>query len=313
MPEGAGPGVGEVRRDLEYPVMTLVSAGWLVPQLGDVLVPLPGREATGYSANPPDGVLDVQVPEPGRAVVAAAGQCVPVGAERHRVHGGGAAGQGLAERAGVRGIGDIPQPDRAVGVARWPACALSGLNATESTSAAPPVRGWPSGRGCAGSATSPQPDHAVDRRSLASVCPSGLNATERMLARCRWSGPGRAGGVRGIGDTPTPRPRRRSLPPASVCPSGLNATEKTGAPVWSGGWPTGPGVRGIGDIPQPDRRVVAAAGQRVPVRAERHRPHGRLAAAGQGGPSGLGCAGSATSHSRIVPSSCRRPACARRG
>ena len=98
-------------------VMTLMNTRCLVPQLGDVLVPLPGREATGRGANPPDGVLDVQVPEPGRAVVAAAGQRVPVGAERHRVHGGGTAGQGLAERPGVRGIADIPQPDRAVGVA----------------------------------------------------------------------------------------------------------------------------------------------------------------------------------------------------
>ena len=51
----------------------LMNAGWLVRQLGDVLVPLLGREASGCGTDPFDGVLDVQVPEPGRAVVAAAG------------------------------------------------------------------------------------------------------------------------------------------------------------------------------------------------------------------------------------------------
>jgi len=95
----------------------LMTAGWLVSQLGDVLVPLPGGEAAGCGANPLDGVLHVQVPQPDRVVGVAAGQGVPVGAERHRIGGGGAAGQGLAEQLRVRGIGDIPQPDRAVGVA----------------------------------------------------------------------------------------------------------------------------------------------------------------------------------------------------
>jgi len=38
-------------------------------------------------------------------------------AERHRVHASAGAGHGLAERAGLRGSGDVPQPDRAVAAA----------------------------------------------------------------------------------------------------------------------------------------------------------------------------------------------------
>src|SRR5260370_12272825 len=95
----------------------LVNARRLVPQLGDVLVPLPGCEPAGGSTNPLDGVLDVEVPEPGRSIEAATGQQVLARAERHRPDGGGAAGQGLAERAGVRGIRDVPQPDLAVDAA----------------------------------------------------------------------------------------------------------------------------------------------------------------------------------------------------
>ena len=47
-----------------------------------------------------------------------------------QTRGDAAAGQGLAERAGVRGIGDIPQPDRAVDA---PVASVRppGLNATE--------------------------------------------------------------------------------------------------------------------------------------------------------------------------------------
>jgi hypothetical protein len=39
---------------------------------------------------------------------------MPVGAEGQRTYSSSAAGQGLAERPGLRGIGDIPQPDRTV-------------------------------------------------------------------------------------------------------------------------------------------------------------------------------------------------------
>ena len=45
---------------------------------------------------------------------------------------------GAAQRAGMRGIGDIPQPDRAVGVPLASVCP-SRLNATEYTGAVPPV------------------------------------------------------------------------------------------------------------------------------------------------------------------------------
>ncbi len=53
------------------------------------------------------------IPQPDRAVQAAADKSVPIRAKRHRVHGA-ADGRGLGERAGVRGIGDIPQRDHSV-------------------------------------------------------------------------------------------------------------------------------------------------------------------------------------------------------
>jgi hypothetical protein len=66
---------------------------------------LPGREASGCGANPLDGVVDVQVPQPGRPVGVADDQGMPVGAECHQVQRGGAAGQGPAERPQVPGVG----------------------------------------------------------------------------------------------------------------------------------------------------------------------------------------------------------------
>lgn len=45
----------------------LMNAGWFVPQLGDVLVPLPGREACGCGANPPDGDVGRLRVEPAHA------------------------------------------------------------------------------------------------------------------------------------------------------------------------------------------------------------------------------------------------------
>ena len=47
-------------------------------------------------------------------VNAAAGQRLAVVAERDRIDGLGAVGQGLVERLGVRGVGDVPQPDRRI-------------------------------------------------------------------------------------------------------------------------------------------------------------------------------------------------------
>jgi len=80
-------------------------------------VPLSRVKASGCSANPLDGVLEVKIPEPGCPVEAATGQCVPIRAERHRCDEAGTAGQGMAEGAGVRGFGDVPELDRAVSVA----------------------------------------------------------------------------------------------------------------------------------------------------------------------------------------------------
>jgi hypothetical protein len=55
-----------------------MNAGCLVSQLGDVLVPQLGCEASGSGTYSVDGVLDVQVPEPGRAVdLALASMCPP--------------------------------------------------------------------------------------------------------------------------------------------------------------------------------------------------------------------------------------------
>ena len=50
----------------------------------------------------------------------------PLGAERHRIDRTSTAGLGLAERVGVRGIGDIPQPDRAGIVAGGQGAAVGG-------------------------------------------------------------------------------------------------------------------------------------------------------------------------------------------
>jgi hypothetical protein len=67
----------------DYFVITLMSTGRLVRQLGNVFIPLLGRQTSGSDANPVDRVLNVQVPQAGSAVVTAAGQCAPVWAERH--------------------------------------------------------------------------------------------------------------------------------------------------------------------------------------------------------------------------------------
>ena len=99
---------------------------------------------------------------------------------------------------------------------------------------------------------------------------------------------------------------------ASVCPSGLNATEGDGElPVK--GLAEQAGVRGIGDIPQPDRAVVAAAGQRVPVGAERDRQEvggtqPSTGAAVRGWPSG----GGARDRRHPTAGPCRRAAAGQR-
>ena len=119
------------------------------------------------------------------------------------------------------------------------------------------------------------------RLPLASVCPSGLNATESTatvppLVRGWPNGLGCAGSA--TSHSPTVPSR---LPLASVCPSGLNATEPTAAPPLVRGWPSGRGCAGSATSHSRDRAVVVAAGQRLPIRAERHRLDG-AGAAGRG-------------------------------
>ena len=53
-----------------------------------------GEGVRGGSADPLGGLVEVHLPEPNRVVGAAAGQGVPVWAERHRVDVVGMAGQG---------------------------------------------------------------------------------------------------------------------------------------------------------------------------------------------------------------------------
>ena len=96
---------------------TLANAGWSITQLRDVLTPLSGRETTGCGTNPLNGVLDAQVPESGRTVDAATNYRVSIGAEHHRTDGNGAASEGLAERAGLCRVDNVPQPDCAAVVA----------------------------------------------------------------------------------------------------------------------------------------------------------------------------------------------------
>ena len=164
---------------------------------------------------------------------------------------------------------------------------LPGLNATEYTVPVPPVRGWPSGRGCTGSATSHS--RTVPSEPLASRCSPGLNAIATSPA---WL-------VRTVCGRLQSRMVPSRLPPASVCPSGLNATDATTALLPVSGWPSGRGCAGSAtsqsrtvpsELPLASvcpSGLNATATTMLPVR---------------GWPSSRGCAGSATSHSRTVPS-----------
>ena len=202
-----------------------------------------------------------EVPQPDRAVGAAAGQRLPVGAERHRGTAARAAGQGLAERAGVRGIGDVPQPDRAVGAAAGQRVPV-GAERHRVDGAGAAGQGLPRGR-VRGIGDVPQPDRAVVA-AAGQRAPVGAERHRVRRRPCCRSGAGRGAGVAGR-RRPTAGSCRRRLPLASVRPSGLKP------------------------------------------------PSHDAAAAGQGPAERRGCAGSARSHSRIVPSALRWPACARRG
>ena len=196
------------------------------------------------------------VPQPHRAVVAAAGQGLAVRAERHRADRTGVAGEGCAIWWPVATSHSRTVPS-SLPLAR---VLPSGLNATEQTASVWPVSGLPIGWPVATSHNRTVPSSLP----LARVLPSGLNATETTLPVWPVSG------------LPIWRPVATShsrtvpsaLPLARVLPSGLNATELT-APVWP--------VRGCADlaagghVPQPHRAIDAAAGQGLAVRAERHR------------------------------------------
>ena len=107
--------------------------------------------------------------------VAAGGRRCPAPGPNATGHGAGVAGQGLAQRARVRRVGEIPQPRGAVPTAGGQGVPV----ATERhaiNGAGVAGQGGPGGPGCAGSVrfhnrtvSSPLPE--------ARVCPSGLNAT----------------------------------------------------------------------------------------------------------------------------------------
>ena len=73
-----------------------------------------------------EGLAGVGVPQPHRAVVAGAGQPVPVGAERHTVHRAGVAGEGRPRGWPVSASHSRTVPSSLAVASRCP----SGLNAT---------------------------------------------------------------------------------------------------------------------------------------------------------------------------------------
>ena len=94
-------------------------------------------------------MAEVQIPRPDHAVLSASGQSLPVRAERHCINSAVRAGEGLASCAGCAGLVMFHSHTLSSAL---PAARVrpSGLNATELTKLAGPVRGWPSCAGCAG-------------------------------------------------------------------------------------------------------------------------------------------------------------------
>jgi hypothetical protein len=87
----------------------------LVDQAWEVLSPFrTGNSGIGDHTYPCSDTVDIDTPEPGRAIVTAGGDSVPVRAEGHRVDPIGVAGQ-RGRQAGMTRIGDVPQPHRIVG------------------------------------------------------------------------------------------------------------------------------------------------------------------------------------------------------
>ena len=102
-------------------------------------------------------------------------------------------------------------------------------------------------------------------RRAARVLPSGLNATEQTAPV--W--PVNALPIRrSVATSHNRAPLSARLPLARVLPSGLNATEPTG-PVWPAR--ESPIWRWVATSHSRTRAIVAAGGQGLAVRAERHR------------------------------------------
>ena len=223
-------------------------------------------------------------------VVAAGGQGVPVRGERHRRHasrcGRSAGGPSGCGRVGSRTSHKITVSS-SLPVAR---VCPSGANATDAHGVGVAGQRVADGCGRAGSPTS----HKITVLSplpVARVCPSGANATEHTAPVWPVSGwPEPAGAGSGRAHPTTSPCCRRCRWPGCARPGRTPPTSTE--PVWpvSGSpEPLRPGR--VAHIPQDHRLVVAAGGQGVPVRGERHRAHGvgvagqrvaRAAAAGSG-------------------------------
>src|SRR4051812_45198372 len=87
----------------------------LVREPWQVFVPLlRGQDAARGGADAPDGVAGVDVPQPYGVGAAGDPEHVTGGAEGEEVAGLGVGAHRLADRAGVGGVGDVPEADRGV-------------------------------------------------------------------------------------------------------------------------------------------------------------------------------------------------------
>ena len=229
------------------------------------------------------------IPQPHRAVDAAAGQDLAVRAERHRRHdraAGGAAGERRADRAAG---GHVPQPHRAIVAGGGQELAVRAERHRHD-------RARVAGEGVADLAAGgqvPQPHRAIACRRLARILPSGLNATDST--RWRRGRSGRSPDRRPV--AAIPQPHRAIV--AARWPGACRRAERHRAD-WAG--VAGERARRLaagGHVPQPHRAIGAGAGQDLAVRAERHRRRPRSVEPVRGWPIGRPVA---TSHSRTVPS-----------
>ena len=224
-----------------------------------------------------------QIPQDYRRVAADGGQGVPVRGERHRQPRSVWPVRGEPSRCGRVGSRTSHKITESSPLPVAKVCP-SGANATAARS-----RCGRSGV-TRGAAAGPGPAHPTRSPSC---------------RRCRWPGCARPGRtpprsresvwpVRGdpsrcgrVGSRTSHKiTDLSSLPVARVCPSGANATAYT-ASVWPvRGDPIRCGRAGSRTSHKITDLVVAAGGQGVPVRGERHRDHG-VGVAGQGWPDAL--------------------------